>query len=53
MVGWSYQLNGRAFEQTPGDSALIAMEWDLGCGIFQKRPRSFSDAVKTKNHLYV
>ena len=20
MVGWSYQLNGRAFEQTPGDS---------------------------------
>ena len=38
---------------TPGDSALIAMEWDLGCGIFQKCPRSFSDAVKTKNHLYV
>lgn len=38
---------------TPGDSDLIAMEWDSDDGIFQKHPRSISHAVKIKNHWYV
>ena len=38
---------------TPGDSDLIAMEWDSDGGIFQKQRRSISHAVKIKNDWYV